>query len=193
MGINRPRPARQVCPLCASDELVVESIGPMVWRYTCPNRRHAGGSFSWQGTATDRLDEAAVEGKTADLGLYEDLPHCLVPGEPFVEYGIVEHRYSELRPVVYRQLVDDYSHTRIQRNKPYTASVFIASALGRLADRGEVLYKGGPATGHWVYNEVISYWALPPGPESDADILTWERFRIGARPGPISLKPQSWG
>lgn len=176
--MNRPpRPARQVCPLCARDDLIsVDTIGPGLWQYTCTNGRHPDGSSRWQSSVTDRLDEPAAEGKAADLGLYEDLPRCLVPGEAFVEYGIVEHRYRDLRPDVYEQLVRDYSHTRIERNKPYTASVFIASALGWLKDHGEVLHRIGPATGYWSYNGAISHWALPPGPGDSSEMFTWEDF-----------------
>jgi hypothetical protein len=132
------------------------------------------------------MDEPAMEGKAADLGLYEDLPLCLIANEPFVEYGIVEHRYSEMRPAVYQRLLDDYSHTRIQRYKPYTASVFIASALRKLTDLGDVLYRVGPATGHWAYNEIISYWALPPGPAEETRILAWKEYaeRLGLDPSP---------
>jgi hypothetical protein len=126
-----------------------------------------------------------MEGKTAELGLYEDLPRCLVKGEAFVEYGVVEYRYSQLRPDVYQRLLDDYSHTRIERHKPYTASVFIALALGRLADVGDVLYRVGPATGYWAYNEVISYWALPPGPAEGGDPLSWETFATEAGLNPL--------
>ncbi len=171
------RPARQVCPLCSRDDRIeIEAIGPALWRYTCWNDRHPRGAYVWQATATERVNQPAMEGKTAELGLYEDLPRCLVQGEAYVEYGVVEHRYGELRPQVYQRLIADYSHTRIERNKPYTASVFIALALGRLADLGDVLYRVGPATGYWTYNEVISYWALPPGPEDADNPVTWERF-----------------
>lgn len=169
-----PRPIRQVCPLCSRDDSInIEPIGPGLWRYTCSNTRHPNGVYSWESTATDRVEKPAAEGKAAQLGLYDDLPRCLVPNEPFVEYGIVEYRYSVLRRDVYQQLIRDYSHTRIERNKPYTASVFIASALGWLADHEETLYRVGPATGHWAYNERISYWALPAGGSA---MLTWEEF-----------------
>jgi hypothetical protein len=168
-------PARQVCPLCSRDDLKITALGPALWRYTCSNEgRHGNqGVISWDGSETDRL--ALPEGKAADLGLYEDLPRCLFPGEGFVEYGVVEHRYSERCPRLYEQLLQDYSHTRIERNKPYTASVFIALALGRLADRGEVLYQVGLATGYWSYNGVISYWALPSG-STDWEQTTWLKY-----------------
>jgi hypothetical protein len=171
------RPARQVCPLCSRDDLIaVEPMGPGVWQYTCANRKHGSAGFAWQATATQRVDEPPDDDKAARLGMYDDLPACLVPGEPFLEYGVVEHRFSQRRPDVYQKLIDDYSHTRLQRRKPYTASVFIALALGRLAKHGEVLYRVGPATGYWSYNEVISYWALPPGPVDVGVRLTWAQY-----------------
>jgi hypothetical protein len=121
-----------------------------------------------------KLFKRCVETQSRDQ--LNDLPQCLVEGESFVEYGVVEYRYSELRPDVYRRLLSDYSHTRIERHKPYTASVFIALALGRLADLGDVLYRVGPATGYWAYNEVISYWALPPGPAEAESSISWAQF-----------------
>ena len=32
----------------------------------------------------------------AKLGVYDDVFFCLSPGEPWLEHGIVEHRYKEL-------------------------------------------------------------------------------------------------
>jgi hypothetical protein len=169
-------PGKQLCPLCTRDDLIsVQPLGPGVWQYTCLNKKHPGGSFGWQATAAETLYEPPTDDKAAGLGMYDDLPLCLVPGEPFVEYGVVEHRFSQLRPEVYEQLIRDYSHTRLGP-KHFTASVFIALALGRLAKHGDLLYRVGPATGYWSYNETISYWALPPGPDTDDRRLSWEQF-----------------
>lgn len=151
-------------------------LGPGVWRLTCSNPKHPHGSYTWEATTAARIEAPPTDDKAARLGMYEDLPACLVAGEPFAEYGVVEYRFSQLRPEVYEQLIGDYSHTRLQRGKPYTASVFIALALDRLAKHGDVLYRSGPATGYWSYNEVISYWALPPRQETDQRRLSWERF-----------------
>ena len=183
----KPRPARQVCPLCGSDDAIeVETLAPGAWRYTCGNERRHGarGPWSWIGREVSSPEEDVVEGKAAELGLYDDLPRCLVAGEPFVEYGIVEYRYSKLRPSTYKRLIDDYGHTR-QGPKKYTASAFIASALSRLADLSELTFFVGPATGYWSYNSTISYWALAPGPEESAR-LTYQEFATQ-----IGIDPQS--
>jgi len=146
-------------------------------RYTCTASKH-GPPFAWTGTATSSLEEPGAENKTEELGLYIDLPHCLVVGEPFVEYGIVEDRYSRMRPEVYATLIADYGHTR-QGPKRYTASAFIAKALGTLFDRGDILWRSGPATGYWAYNGAISYWALPPRLKNE-DRLTYRDWAIKA-------------
>lgn len=148
-------------------------LGPGLWALTCPGGGHE--PYRWEATAADRTDEAGASGLAAEMGLYDDLPRCLVAGEPFVEYGVVEHRYSELRPRVYEDLLRRYSHTRIERNKPYTTSVFVASALSWLLRHGDVVVTWADATGYWSYNGVISYWALPPGP-AEADRLTWVEY-----------------
>src|ERR1051325_1017995 len=121
-GREAPLPARHVCPLCTRDDLIdVVTLGPGLWRYTCSNskRHRSGGPYTWEGTATSRVGEEA-SGKTEELGLYADLPLCLVSGEAYVEYGIVEYRYSRLRPPIFRQLLDDYGHTRLERGREDT-------------------------------------------------------------------------
>ena len=52
------------------------------------------------------------------------------------------------------------------------SAVRFASALGRLAERGELLKKYSPATGAWAPQEV-TYWARPPAPTS---YLTWAEW-----------------
>ena len=174
---SNPLPAHQLCPLCGRDDpITIEPIADGIWRYTCSNTvKHS--VYTWSGTATSAMDDPTTDNKAEGLGLYSDLPHCLVPGEPFVEYGVVEYRFSLLRPDVYAELIDDYGHTR-QGPMKYTASAFIAKAMGTLADRGEVLYKPGRATGYWAYNSGISYWALPPGPENPNEVLTYREFAM---------------
>jgi hypothetical protein len=45
--------------------------------------------------------EAGYSGIAAELGVYDDVFLCLSPGEPWLEHGIVEHRYKELCPTAY--------------------------------------------------------------------------------------------
>src|SRR6266508_5699329 len=50
--------------------------------------------------------EASLRGIAAELGVYDDVFLCLSPGEPWLEHGIVEHRYKELRPTAYREMIN---------------------------------------------------------------------------------------
>lgn len=50
--------------------------------------------------------EASLRGIAAELGVYDDVFLCLSPGEPWLEHGIVEHRYKELCPTAYRKMID---------------------------------------------------------------------------------------
>jgi hypothetical protein len=181
-------PEREVCPLCVRDDLVtVETLAQGAWRYMCSNTKaHDGAPYVWEDSAAAQKDKDVVEGKAVELGLLEDLMLCLEPAKPPVEYGIVEYRYSRLRPETFHGLLDDYGHTRIERNKPYTVSSFIAGTLGRLAGFGELDLVYGPATGHWAYNEVISYWSLPHTEPQDPN-LSWEQFA-----GETGIDPLLW-
>ena len=57
--------------------------------------------------------------------------------------------------------------------KKYTASAFLARALGDLSRTGSTLFHPGKATGRWAYNTDISWWALAPEPEW-SQRLSWE-------------------
>jgi hypothetical protein len=159
--------------------VTVVPIGPNIWEFTCASGSSHVEPYRWQTTAAkERLDDVLLTGKSEELGLYDDLPACLAAGEPWVEYGVVEYRYSKRRPTTYERLLRDYGHTRIA-HKPYTASAFIAAALGRLSDAGVVALQFGPATGYWSYNGTISYWALPPAPPTDA-LISWKDWATAA-------------
>jgi hypothetical protein len=66
-----------------------------------------GGAFAWtemsaQLRPPDR-DASEGSGLASELGMYDDLPGCLNPGEPWVEYGIVERRYRDAHPDAFAQ------------------------------------------------------------------------------------------
>jgi hypothetical protein len=170
------RPKRSVCSLCVlnDDAITTLHLGDGVWQHTCRGPGHTEPRV-WQEESEAGVDELALEGLTLEWRLYDDLPKCLVPGEGFVEYGVVEHRYKLLNPSRYSFLVDRYGHTR-QGPKNYTATSFIAGALGRLGRRGDLDAKfGDAATGYWSYNRTISYWMLPKSAAHKCR-TTWEEF-----------------
>jgi hypothetical protein len=187
--MNRsPIPPAQVCPLCGNDDgVVVNAIAnPNSWTYVCNTTglRHTD-PYQWQVIFEDTpaLERSGI---TQELGLYDDLPHCLTLGEPWVEYGIVEYRFKEAFPRVYLdELIPRYSHRSIT-SKPYTLSAFVASALAQLRSEGTVVHKTGPATGYWAYNGEISYWALPPPPALE-NTMTWVQFSEVH-----NLDPENW-
>src|SRR4051812_2907140 len=110
-----------------------------------------------------------------ELGLFDDLPRCLVAGEPFVEYGVIEYRYRVLRARTFADIVSKYSHRALQIGKAYTASNLLASALRQLVNRGELELRFGSPTGFFAsYLEVVSYWALAPA--ANEGLMTWATF-----------------
>ena len=176
-------PAR-VCPLCG----VQDDLEPPVrlpnggWQFACTAHTPA---HVFEVSPEARV-VAYASGLAGELGLHEDLPRCVIQGEPWVEYGIVEYRYGIAHPVEYRRLVDTYGHRSAARTGRYSASVFLASTLGRLARAGLLVLSFGPGTGYWSYDSEISYWAAPPGPV-DGERQTWEQFARAE-----NLDPQKW-
>ena len=96
--------------------------------------------------------------------MFEDLATCVHEGEAWVEYGVVEDRYAKLNPEAFESLRERYGHRLLgpEKNPRYTASVYIATVLSILRDRGVLALQTGRATGEWDYNGTISYWARPP-------------------------------
>jgi hypothetical protein len=167
----------QVCPFCGdADDVSRQRLGPGAWHYECRNvKKHPGTSrYEWDGTDDSVIKSDEHGGLAAELGLHTDLLSCIRPGEPWVEYGVVEHRYSEVNPENYKKLIDRFGHTRIA-SKAYTASVYISLTLGRMIKTGEVSWQSGRGTGYWRYNSDISYWALPPEPPTE-DRITYEEY-----------------
>jgi hypothetical protein len=166
------RPTRQVCALCGSDDFVtLGSDGPDLWKFTCTGTHHYE-PYVWQPTA-ERVAAVGRSGMGEDLGVYDDLLACVAAGER-VEYGIVEHRFALRSPSTYRQLVETYGHTSIAPTN-YSASSFLARALGQLSREGLLQLGESPATGFWSYNGTISSWGQPGEPET-TPLYSWASF-----------------
>lgn len=168
-------PPNQVCPLCGYDDYVIAMpVGqPGEWDFTCTGTTGHTAPYTWHVTA--QHDFVGREGITAELGVYDDLLSCLHPGDPWVEHGVVEHRYKQLRPDVYfGELIPTYGHVA-QGPKRYTVSVFLARALSQLLHEGAVGWQYAAATGFWSYNTRISFWSLFPTSATE-NRLTWESY-----------------
>ncbi len=107
----------------------------------------------------------------AKLGVYDDVFLCLSPEEPWLEHGIVEHRYKELCPAAYLKMIDRWGHVS-QGPRRYSVTAFLTRAWSQLARDGMLATRLGPATGLYQHNGSILYWAFPPGPEAHR-IRTW--------------------
>jgi hypothetical protein len=177
---------RQVCPLCGiEDEVISMPRGAGdEWDFTCTGASGHGEPYSWIVKAESGFDGRS--GIMSELGLYEDLPACLRTGDPWVEHGIVEHRYKLLRPDVYfGELLPRYSHVAIGPTR-YSTSAFLAQALSHLLREGAVAWQYSNRTGFWTYAHKISYWALPPAPPME-DRYTWATYATDHH-----LDPMTW-
>ncbi len=119
---------------------------------------------------------ARAVGIAAALGVNEDAFLCLSAGEPWLEHGIVEHRYKELCPTAYRAMIDRWGHV-IQGPRRYSVTAFLTGTWARLAARGLLVMHLGPATGLYQHttSTKILYWAPPPGPNRKGT-RTWADF-----------------
>jgi hypothetical protein len=131
--------------------------------------------------------KAGPGGIGAELGVYDDVFLCLSPGEPWLEHGIVEHRYKELCPSAYREMIDRWGHV-IQGPRRYSVTAFLTRTWARLAADGLLAAQLGPATCLYQHNRntTILYWALPPGPARQ-QIRTWADFAAG-----LGISPYDW-
>src|SRR5206468_10303487 len=79
--------------------------------------------------------EASLRGIAAELGVYDDVFLCRSPGEAWLEHGIVEHRYKELRPTAYREMINRWGHV-IQGPRRYSVTAFLTRRWSQLAIDG---------------------------------------------------------
>lgn len=136
-------------------------------QYRCTNET-AHGSYEWLTTreAVHPMGEVR-EGVTDEL--LEPLSQCVLTGDPFMEYGIVEHRLRTRFPDLFAAHVAEQGHSMLG-SRAYTASsVRFGVALGRLERLGDLVSEYGPATGAWRYNGQVTYWgqsrATRPSPK----------------------------
>src|SRR4051812_16150460 len=181
----------EVCPFCAdADDVSYVPLDGGLREFTCTRsaRHPSQRPYTWIGglheaPATDADGES---GPAFELGMLDDLVACLHEGEPWVEYGVVEHRYREMSPDAFAELVARWGHREDGVQRQYTASAYIGSVLAMLRRRDRIVsLPGGHAgTGYWSYNSPSSFWALPPGPAS-RQVLTFAEWARQRRHDPL--------
>lgn len=177
-----PKPAHQVCPICAFDDDVETLLAADEWVMTCRNQKHP--LFEWRPKDQGAKPGSYRTGVGEELGVYDDLLACVCDG--FAEYGVIEHRYSKRVPEAYQFLVTRYGHTA-KAPSHYTASAFLGGALGQLWREALVEGVWGPATGYWSYNGRVGSYA-PSGTPEDSHILSWEHFAEKT----LGVDPYDW-
>lgn len=164
----------ELCRTCFSDDEVVRSRDvDGVWWLTCSRtRKHADGlPYSWP-ERSGRASDGGAGAVTLEQYL-GPLRQCLRPGEPFVEYGVVEWRFRSLAAPLFEELVAEHGH-RVFDPRPQRrmASSYLSQALSRLVDRDQAARLYGQGTGLWRDRSDITYWAALPAPPT-ASRLSW--------------------
>ncbi len=163
----------RTCPLCFSpDDVSYERMPDGVIAYSCERNHDGNGDHHW----TLASNEAGRSGLTED-GVTDELldpfSACVLTGEPWMEYGIIELRFRDAFPDLFRDHVRDRGHRMLNRTVGTASGTRFAMALGRLAKNGEVIRKYGPATGAWAPQN-LTYWARSPTPP--AETVTWSQW-----------------
>jgi hypothetical protein len=165
-----------ICPECHyADDVTMERLPGNLVRYTCAARHSDGHDFIWEMTreqASSGGGTSTGAGVTADL--YEPMLHCVLPDEPFVEYGIVEYRLSQQFPELYRAHVAERGHVMLEPSRVTASNSRFGPTLVRLAANGLLTRVFDKATGAWRYNGRTTYWARPGAPTNLN--LTWEQY-----------------
>lgn len=173
----------RTCPACfRDDEVTYRPVPDGLVRYTCAGRHDDGHEFIWEISR----EEARTRGDKAAAGvtdeLLEPLLACVRPGDPYLEYGIIEYRLAQARPDLFVAHVRERGHVMLAPSRVTASNSRFIPTLVRLASYRQLVKKVGRATGAWRYNNTISYWARPDTPTSS--MLSWEGFcaQLGRNP-----------
>lgn len=160
-------PVTQTCPQHHhADDVVPKYAIDGLWEFTCDRSDHVPpGPLSWMASNDPAVGAGSSSGRSLST-LTAPLLGCLHPGDPWVEYGVVEARFRDVAPKVFEELVTEHGHIDLnpRTHRGWTASAYLVQALGELRREGRVHRIFGVATGPWKKQPEVSYWALPPTP-----------------------------
>ena len=161
------------CRRCfGADDVGWQRLPDNALLYIC-TARHDDGPYTWVAS-----HQAGSGGDLAGDGVTDELLtpllSCVRPGEAFVEYGIVEYRFSRQFPDLFVAYVRERGHVMVAPSRVTASSVRFGVALARLVRAGDLVSRPGPAAGAWRYNSTITYWAAAPA--VNPGMLSWEAF-----------------
>lgn len=180
--MSDPKPPRQVCQICGFDDDVETLKRDDDWVMICSGPDHP--PYEWQPKKHSSSVGSWRTGIGEELGVYDSLLQCVTL--EICEYGVIEHRFSEVDPAVYKHLVDRYGHRATNPSK-YTASSFLGGALGQLWREELVTGIWGPTTGYWKYNSGVGCYAQPETDEK-SPILSWATYATET----LHVSPLDW-
>ena len=133
------------CPRCFSaDDVGYRRLPDRMVEYTCDGRHDGAGTHTWLASQTSAGWTLDVNDGVTDE-LLEPLLRCVLPGEPFAEYGVVEYRLRCERPDLFCAHVRDRGHVMIAPAQATASSVRFGVALGRLARSSSVQVSDRPS------------------------------------------------
>jgi len=165
------------CTKCSrAEDVSYKRLPAKMVQYLCVNAHEGGGEHTWIWSLSSMtLTSEGEEGVTDEL--LEPLLACVLPGEPFVKYGVVEHRFRLANPELFVAHIKDRGHVMHGTTQATATAVRFTATLGRLARAGELVSVYGPATGAWSYNTRVTYWARPPAPSGA--YVSWSDYCAG--------------
>lgn len=165
--------AGTVCPFHADEWSVGVRQQDGSYAHVCELRKGHPLDVPWHWLEVPAPPEGSgLTGLAEELNLEVELLAALTAlGDGWFEYGLVERSYATRRPQDWARMVEQWGHTAISARK-YSASSYLAGALGRLAQLGSVAYHSGRGTGRWSYNSTISWWSVVP-PDSWEQRTAW--------------------
>jgi len=119
------------CTKCSrAEDVSYKRLPDKMVQYLCVNAHEGGGEHTWIWSLSSMtLTSEGEEGVTDEL--LEPLLACVLPGEPFVKYGVVEHRFRLANPELFVAHIKDRGHvmhgttqataTGVSRTRPPTA------------------------------------------------------------------------
>jgi len=165
------------CTKCfRADDVSYQHLPDKMVQYVCSGPHEGSGEHTWITSLSSAMWSTEGENGVTDE-LLDPLLASVVPGEPFVEYGVVEHRFRLVNPDLFAAHIHDRGHSMLAPAQATASSVRFAATLGRLARNGELVSVYGPATGAWSYNTRVTYWARPPAPS--APHVSWSAYCAG--------------